>query len=310
MSIDPLGDSNTFKPWLWLIPNSSNIINYRVVCDVENCCFPTILLSQMSKLENTTALLAKQIVAQILVIGAGPELAPITGTSGCAQWLSQRAWVSCLAMEWWVLSICQKASRCLSGKGLHVSCSLVPACAGFCAGWLLKGVCEFILVHIMYIYNCIKYKLYSYIDYRCRMYHNVSGSLLAPSMCRYISIPCRNTSFDWVAPNECCWSTWTRIMSWNTWARGMDFVYHILFAIPHIVLIIVYVYNIYILMLLYLLSITYHAWHRKHTFFESTARVAIFAKSKSVKHHRGHNLRSLRTAWTEHLLVQCSWVIS
>jgi hypothetical protein len=59
MSIDPLGDSNTFKPWLWLIPNSSNIINYRVVCDVENCCFPTILLSQMSKLENTTALLSK-----------------------------------------------------------------------------------------------------------------------------------------------------------------------------------------------------------------------------------------------------------
>lgn len=143
---------------------------------------------------------AQQIVAQILVIGAGPELAPITGTSGCAQWLSQRAWVSRLAMEWWVLSICQKASRCLSGKGLHVSCSLVPACAGFCAGCLLEGVCEFILVH-MYIYNCIdiniNYIHVLIIDVECIiMYQRVCSPLpcadtflFHAEICRLIGLP-------------------------------------------------------------------------------------------------------------------------
>lgn len=263
MSIDPLGDSNTFKPpWLWLIANSSNTINYRVVCDVENCCFP--MFSYHFAVSNVKAWkhngFAQQIVAQILVIGAGPELAPITGTSGCAQWLSQRAWVSCLAMEWWVLSICQKASRCLSGKGLHVSCSLVPACAGFCAGWLLEGVCEFILVH-MYIYNCIDINLNYFhicmiIDVECIiMYHRVCSPLPCADTCRYtflfhaeicrlIGLPPTSAadphgpgSWAEITNESIAQNTWISL----TWARGMDFVYHIMFVIPHIVLIIVYV---------------------------------------------------------------------
>ena len=159
---DPLGGSDMFKPspWPWLIPNSSYIrimlcsmvrtgvfLAFCWLCSTNHC-------PDFCHLES--------------------EFVPITfGTSGCAQWLSQRAWVSCPPMEWWVLSSCQKTSRCLSGEGLHVSCSLAPTCTGFCAAkWCQNGcwrahVNSYVGTYYVYVFICMYMCVYMYVQWIC-----------------------------------------------------------------------------------------------------------------------------------------------